>query len=165
MDNTKIGVFITERRKAKNLTQQELADKLGVTVQAVSKWECGKCLPDVSIMQTLCGILDISINELLNGEPIPQPDRIAQAEKQIVDLLKERQISAKKTVQAVFMIIGIWVVVNAIIVGLMFLLIPSHLSNWRIIVLVISAVLLVTGGCELEQLVERKILSKLKKKS
>jgi transcriptional regulator with XRE-family HTH domain len=67
LDQLKIGRFITEQRKSKNLTQSQLAEKLFVTDKAVSKWERGKSMPDSAIMLELCAILDISVNELLNG--------------------------------------------------------------------------------------------------
>ena len=68
MDQIKIGKFIAATRAAKKLTQDELAEKIGVTDKAISKWENGRCLPDVSLFKPLCKTLDISVNELLNGE-------------------------------------------------------------------------------------------------
>ena len=68
MDQIKIGKFISEKRKEKKLTQMQLAEKLGITDRAVSKWETGKSLPDASIMLELCGLLDITVNDLLCGE-------------------------------------------------------------------------------------------------
>lgn len=68
MDNIKIGKFIAECRKKINLTQMQLAEKLNITDRAISKWETGKCLPDVSIMPELCKELNITLNELLSGE-------------------------------------------------------------------------------------------------
>lgn len=59
MDQIKVGKFIAECRKDKNLTQAKLAEKLGVTNKSVSKWECGKCLPDSSLYIALCNELDI----------------------------------------------------------------------------------------------------------
>jgi transcriptional regulator with XRE-family HTH domain len=67
MDQLKIGKFIAECRKQKQLTQLQLADKLGITDKAISKWERGIAMPDSSIMLELCDILGISVNELLNG--------------------------------------------------------------------------------------------------
>lgn len=67
MDQIKIGKFIAEQRKSKNLTQSQLAEKLFITDKAVSKWERGKAMPDSSIMLKLCAILDISVNDLLSG--------------------------------------------------------------------------------------------------
>ena len=68
MNNIKIGKFIAECRKKNNLTQMQLAEKLNITDRAISKWETGKCLPDVSIMSELCKELNITLNELLSGE-------------------------------------------------------------------------------------------------
>lgn len=68
MNLDKIGKFIAKCRKKQNLTQEELAEKLGLTAKAVSKWECGNSLPDVSIMMDLCSLLEINIVDLLSGE-------------------------------------------------------------------------------------------------
>ena len=68
MNQIKIGKFIAECRKKINLTQMQLAEKLNITDRAISKWETGKCLPDVSIMPELCKELNITLNELLSGE-------------------------------------------------------------------------------------------------
>lgn len=68
MNQEKIGKFITTRRKEKNLTQEELAEKLNVSNKSVSRWENGKNMPDYSVLNDLCNILDININELLSGE-------------------------------------------------------------------------------------------------
>ena len=70
MDQIKTGKFIAERRRAKHLTQRELAEKLLVSDKTVSKWETGKGLPEVSLMMPLCEILGINVNELLSGELI-----------------------------------------------------------------------------------------------
>jgi len=67
MDARKIGKFISERRKAINLTQNELANKLHITDKAVSKWERGLSLPDISVLIPLAEILDISLYDLLRG--------------------------------------------------------------------------------------------------
>ena len=65
MDQVKIGKLIARLRKNKNLTQQALGDIMGVGHQAVSKWERGNCLPDISIINKLCEVLDITSDELL----------------------------------------------------------------------------------------------------
>ena len=67
MDQVKIGKFISDCRKKQNLTQAGLAEQLGITDRAISKWETGRALPDSSIMLDLCKILKISVNDLLNG--------------------------------------------------------------------------------------------------
>ena len=70
MNQTEIGKFIAKRRKEKQLTQAQLAEKLNITDRAVSKWETGKCMPDSSVMLELCGILGITVNELLSWEEV-----------------------------------------------------------------------------------------------
>ena len=68
MDLNKIGKFISEERKKKNYTQKQLADILNVSDRTISKWECGKGFPEVSLLQPLCKALGISVNELLTGK-------------------------------------------------------------------------------------------------
>ena len=68
MNPEKVGKFIRELRKKNNLTQKDLADKLGVTYQAVSKWENGKNIPDIAVLKQICDEYNIDINEILNGE-------------------------------------------------------------------------------------------------
>ena len=70
MDQIKIGKFIASCRKEKNLTQAQLAEKLGITDRAISKWETGKSMPDTGLMPELCELLGISVNELLSGEKL-----------------------------------------------------------------------------------------------
>ena len=68
MDQKKIGKFILELRKENNMTQQDLANKIGVTDRAISKWENGRGMPDLSFMNPFCIELGITINELFSGE-------------------------------------------------------------------------------------------------
>ena len=89
MDQIKIGRFISERRKSVNFTQAQLAEKLGITDRAVSKWETGKAMPDPSIMLELCSILGINVNELLSGESISMENNIQKNEQLLLDMAKE----------------------------------------------------------------------------
>jgi transcriptional regulator with XRE-family HTH domain len=68
MDLNKTGLFISALRKQNGLTQKELAEKIGVTDKAVSRWETGKGFPDVSILKLLAEVLNVSITEIVNGE-------------------------------------------------------------------------------------------------
>lgn len=118
MNLSKIGIFILERRKAKKMTQKDIAEKLCVTDRAVSKWECGKGLPDVSLMMPLCEILDITLNELLSGERISEEDKADIAQKQILDLLHEKKENKKKLyLSAIVGTIGLCVVIASIIIS------------------------------------------------
>ena len=96
MDQIKIGKFIQEKRKMQNLTQQDLAEKLLITDRAVSKWECGKSLPDASIMLELCSILEISVNELLTGEELDMNEYNKNAELNLIRLRKQKEESDKR---------------------------------------------------------------------
>ena len=106
MDQIKIGAFIAERRKIKNLTQAQLAEKLNVTDRAVSKWERGKCLPDSSIMLDLCHELGISVNDLLYGEVITMENTNEKYEKQLLELVKQKE-EADKNLLRLEIVLGI----------------------------------------------------------
>lgn len=120
MDSSKVGRFIAECRKSKNMTQAELAKKLNITDRAISKWETGKGMPDSSIMLALCDALGISVNELLSGEKIAPCDYMGKAEENFLNL--------KRKVDRVVKSINIvsWILF-AITVGLFF----AHMYfNW-----------------------------------
>lgn len=87
MDATKIGTFIAAERRAKGWTQRQLADKLQLTDKAVSRWETGKGLPDVSFLLPLAAALDVSVGELLAGESQPQPPAVQAAETRTAEQL------------------------------------------------------------------------------
>ena len=88
MNQIKIGRFIAACRKKANLTQMQLAEKLGITDKAISKWERGVAMPDTSIMLELCDILCISVNELLSGEKTNM-DNNQKNEQLLLDMAKE----------------------------------------------------------------------------
>lgn len=96
MDLIKIGKFIADTRKKKNLTQIQLAERLSITDRAVSKWECGRSMPDSSIMLELCEVLEISVNELLTGEELEMEDYNKQTELNMIELVKQKEESDKK---------------------------------------------------------------------
>lgn len=96
MNQEHIGKFIAKCRKEQNLTQEELAEKLHITYKAVSKWECGKNLPDASIMLNLCNILKISVNDLLSGEKVNNDNYVNNAEENLLALT--RQIEKRKKI-------------------------------------------------------------------
>ncbi|MBO5711584.1 MAG: helix-turn-helix transcriptional regulator, partial [Acholeplasmatales bacterium] len=89
MDQLKIGKFIAECRKEKKLTQMQLAEKIGITDKAISKWERGIAMPDTSVMLELCDILSINVNELLNGEKICMENNNEKNEQLLLDMAKE----------------------------------------------------------------------------
>ena len=96
MNQEKIGKFIANLRKEKNMTQQDLAKKLGVTDRAISKWENGRGLPDYSLLQDLCDTLSISINELFSGEKLSKEDYKTKAEENMSKLINDNYSEKKK---------------------------------------------------------------------
>ena len=122
MDTKKIGKFIAENRKAKNLTQKALAEKLGVSDKTVSRWENGNYMPDLSMLKPLSEVLGISLNELLSGEYITQENVIEKAEASIASTLEysHRKIEKSKTkvyltiVACVYGMLFIWFLLNAV---------------------------------------------------
>ena len=89
MDQIKIGKFIAEMRKEQNLTQIDLAEKLGISNKTVSKWECGNGMPDYALVESLCEVLNINVNELLSGERLPSKEYNKKAEENMMSLIQE----------------------------------------------------------------------------
>ena len=94
MNQEKIGKFIAKLRKEKNMTQEQLAEKMGVSINAVSKLERGISFPDVSLYKKLCNELNISIEELINGE---KDNSESSKEKALITSIKEREKVKKKS--------------------------------------------------------------------
>ena len=91
MNQLVTGKFISQKRKEKNLTQEQLAEKLGVSNKTVSKWETGKCMPDYSVVKSLCKELEITVAELMDGEAAEEKSVRTYDEEQIMDLLRRTQ--------------------------------------------------------------------------
>ena len=134
MDQLKIGKFIAECRKQKQLTQLQLADKLGITDKAISKWERGIAMPDTSIMLELCDILCISVNELLNGERINMENSNEKNEQLLLDMAKELE-TKNKTIWSSMWAIMI-VIMTALIAGIFIsaFLIPEGI--WQLVTII-----------------------------
>ena len=113
MDQWKTGRFIAECRKEKNLTQMQLAEQLGITDKAVSKWERGVSMPDTSIMLELCDILGISVNELLSGEKINMENNNQKNEQLLLDMAKEAEQKNK------IIWTSMWVIMSVCIIALL----------------------------------------------
>ena len=116
MNQIKIGEFISSQRRKNNLTQAALAEKLGITDRAVSKWERGKGLPDASLMLDLCEILGITVNELLNGEKISMENNNQKNEQLLLEMAKELEKKNKTLWSSMWVIMT--VSITALIAGL-----------------------------------------------
>ncbi|WP_458458422.1 helix-turn-helix domain-containing protein [Pseudobutyrivibrio sp.] len=150
LDLIKIGSFISNVRKEQGLTQKQLAERVGVSDKAVSRWETGKGLPDTSIMSDLCEVLGININELLSGERLDADTYSGKAEKIMVDLVRDAQKSRNERKSV---IIGLLLGVLFLIVGMLFIAFVSGSSLVYyldtpsfIIVIAFQFILLGAGG-------------------
>ena len=134
MDQLKIGKFIAECRKQKQLTQLQLADKLGITDKAISKWERGIAMPDTSIMLELCDILCISVNELLNGERINMENSNEKNEQLLLDMAKELETKNKTIWSSMWaiMIVSMTVLIAGIFIAAF--LIPEGI--WQLVTII-----------------------------
>ena len=149
MDCEKIGNFIMQNRKAKKLTQKQLADKLCVTDRAISRWERGVGTPDISLLITLGEILEVSVNEILLGEKIEKITK-EQSDKILVDsisLYKKNDI--KKTVKIYFLIM---IMITSLLLAITFFNISMIISN-----LSIYYIFLILGGLFVSLLVFTKL--------
>lgn len=111
MNQEKIGKFILELRKEKDMTQQTLADKLGVSDKTISKWENGRGMPDLSLMKPLCNVLGITINELLSGERLDKKDYQEKLEENILNTINYTGSKLKRTNKIFKIVIGTTVII------------------------------------------------------
>lgn len=138
MNQEKTGKFILKLRKEKNMTQKELANKIGVTDRAISKWENGRGLPDLSLMKPLYDELGISINELISGERIDKIEYQDKFDENVLDTIDYSQKQIKKTRNKYAVILGI-IILFLIVFGTLFVIDinrmknnePVFFSNWN----------------------------------
>lgn len=105
MNQEKIGKFIARKRKEKNLTQENLAEKLGISINAMSKWERGICLMDMSLLKPLAEILGVTINEILSGEEISEEDLKNKTDENIINITELYDLKAIQKGTVVFTIV------------------------------------------------------------
>ena len=141
MDYNKIGKFITTERKAKKLTQAKLAEKIFVSEKTVSKWENGKGIPDTSVLPKLCEVLQITINELLNGERL-STNNTQDHEQLLLTMAKELEIKNKIIWKSMWIIILVSII--ALLTGVCFVafFIPEGIFQ-LVLLLAICAVFLI----------------------
>lgn len=138
MNQDKIGKFIQQCRKEKGLTQEQLGEKLGVTYKAVSKWENARSLPDPSLYDDLCNILDISLTELFNGDYIKSEEIKEKSDEILLEHIKSnRRNSAIRMLGSIML--G---------VGEAFLFVPTYKSVGETLgaIIVMLGLMLFVGG-------------------
>ena len=131
MDQIKIGKFILNCRKEKGLTQEQLAEKLGVTSKSISRWENGNTMPDYSLLKDLCNELDINVNELLSGEKIKVNDYMNKSEENLIKLRK--QIDKRKKVLTIISYVFLAIIIVAFILNIVLNRILPDDRHWAII--------------------------------
>jgi transcriptional regulator with XRE-family HTH domain len=151
MDQIKIGKFIAQRRKDKGYTQRQLADMLSISDKTVSKWERGNGFPEVSLLLPLCEKLEISVNELLEGEIISDDDYKRRAEENMVNLVKEAQESRKKIILSAMVVVLMLVAAVPLFVlsGL------TEIETWLRIVLIAIGVFIIVLGIIIACILDR----------
>lgn len=98
MEQVAIGRFIAKKRKEQNLTQEQLAERLGVSNKTISKWETGKCMPDYTVIKSLCEELQVTVSELMDAEEMEEKSVRVYDDDQILDLLRRTQELEKQKV-------------------------------------------------------------------
>ena len=142
MDQLKIGRFIAVERKRQGLTQRQLAEQLSISDKTISKWECGKGLPEVSLMLPLCKALQIGVNDLLSGERLCEDNYRKRAEENLMNLIEENRENKNRMLYSV-LCVGVTVVaVSALVALASFLTIPVPA---RILLLLLAVLTGVTG--------------------
>ena len=131
MDQIKIGKFILNCRKEKGITQEQLAEKLGVTSKSISRWENGRTMPDYTLLKDLCNELDININELLSGEKIKENDYVNKSEENLIKLRK--QIDKRKKFLTIISYIFMTIIIIAFILNIVLNRILPDDRHWNII--------------------------------
>ena len=145
MNQEKIGKFIAECRKKKNLTQQELAEKLSVSDRTVGNWENGRNMPDLSLFKPLCDELDISLNDLMSGEKIQKKEYQEKLEENIINTIDY----TNKKIQNRNNFIGLILIVFGILISISAVAIFPSESSWGSIYSVFGVIISLIGVSKL----------------
>lgn len=138
MDQIKIGKFISSKRREKNITQSELAEKLNITDRAISKWENGVCLPDASTMPDLCKILDITINDLFSGKVVDMKENENQLEENLLEMVRLKEQRDK---ELLVMEIFIGVMISMIMVTCILIASLVSMQDWLRVILIMIGII------------------------
>ena len=145
MDQVKIGKFIAELRKEKNMTQQQLGDKIGVSFKTISKWENGRGMPELSLLKPLSEELGVTINEILSGERIQSERYLDKLEENMINTIEyyeEQKEKRNKVIGIVLLIVGFLITLTAISIF------PSE-SSWSSIYSVAGTIVALIGFSKL----------------
>ena len=152
MDQIRIGKFIAESRKSKGLTQRQLADALSISDKTVSKWECGKGLPEVSLMLPLCAALEITVNDLLSGEKVSSMEYQKKAEGNMMNLMQENEENRKRMALSVITVAITVIAVGALVVIAAYMDLPAVAR----VLLIVGAVFVAAAGIAAGAMLDRR---------
>ena len=147
MDIIKIGKFIAENRKGKKLTQEQLAEKLGVTSKTISRWENGNYMPDISLLKPLSEELDVTLNDLISGEKVDKEHYQEKLEENIIntiDYTSKKVYEKNKLISEMLMFFGLGLTFIA------FTIFPTE-SSWGSIYSIIGIVISLIGFSKLNK--------------
>lgn len=150
MDQSKTGKFIAQARRAQNLTQRQLADQLTISDKTVSKWECGKGLPEVSLMLTLCEILQITVNDLLSGEKVAEGEYQKKAEENMMDLIRENAENKERMALSIICGVITVIAVCALVMLASYLELPVAVRILLLVCAVFTAIAGIGAAARLE---------------
>lgn len=150
MDQSKTGKFIAQERRVQNLTQRQLADKLAISDKTVSKWECGKGLPEVSLMLPLCEILQITVNDLLSGEKVAEGDYQKKAEENMMDLIRENAENKERMTLSIICGVITIIAVCALVMLASYLELPAAVRILLLVCAVLTAIAGIGAAARLE---------------
>ena len=141
MNQEKIGKFIAECRRKKNMTQQELAEKLGVSDRTIGNWENGRNMPDLSLFKPLCDELDISLNDLMSGEVVKSKEYQEKLEENIINTIdySNKKLENKNN------FIGLILIIFGVLISLSAIAIFPSESSWGAIYSVFGAIISLLG--------------------
>lgn len=141
MNQEKIGKFIAECRKKRNMTQSELGEKLGVTEKSVSNWENGRNMPDLSLFKPLCNELNISLNDLMSGEIVTEKEYQEKLEENIIktiDYTNKKIENRNSFIGLILITFGVLISITAVAIF------PSE-SSWGAIYSVFGGIISLIG--------------------
>ncbi len=141
MNQEKIGKFIAQCRKEKNMTQQDLSEKLGVSSKTVSNWENGRNMPDLSLFKPLCEELDINLNDFLSGEKVKETEYQKKLEENIINTINfsnNKLRNENNFIGLILITFGVLISITAIAIF------PSE-SSWGSLYSVFGAIISLIG--------------------
>ena len=133
MNQDKIGKFIAKKRKEKNLTQIQFAEKLGVSDRSVSNWENGKNMPDMSLFLIISKELNITINDLMSGEIVEKKEYQQKFEENIIYTIDKKVKKENRLLKIILLTLFIIFFVLVMFVSIESIYMKSNINSYPLI--------------------------------